>query len=570
MDKKAIVYRPAFALLILIVGMFLFLNSACHTLPKKVSGQLKERMIRTASPTLSRVGEEPLYAAETLSRFYARRSYNLAWSDEIGILPEAKALIKSIHKSGSEGLNPEDYHLEAIEKTISRIREEWFNKKKRDPSLFADLDLLLTDAFLVYDSHLLSGRLNPETFDPAWVAHRDDTDHEEVLQKALHSRSIQKILMNHLPSYPGYRRLKGALTEYRMIIRKGGWPELTPEVELKNGVSDRAVGSLQSILTATRDLLWHENENNLFDDHIERALHRFQQRHGLESSGMVDPATLRALNCPPEQRLRQIQLNLERWRWLPQELGRRYIMINIPGFELYVIEDERVLMTMRVIVGKPDRQTPVFSKNMSYLVLNPRWRVPKEVVIQDLLPKIRKDISYLPDRHFRVFQYLNGLSEEIDPTLINWAGVDENAFPYRLQQEPGPMNPLGRVKFIFPNRFSVYLHDTPSRELFKKMDRSLSAGCIRVEKPIELAEYILRGDPKWTVEKIIEALEEGSEVHIQLRESIPVHILYWTAWVKEDGTLYFRDDIYGRDELLDNALKSRNCSRDIEKSEIPL
>ena len=536
--------------------MSLFLNSACQTLPKKVSEQLKERMIQTASPTLSRVGEEPLYAAEALSLFYARRSYKLAWSDKIGILPEAKVLISSIHKAGAEGLNPEDYHLEAIERIISRIREEWFNKNKRDPTAFADLDLLLTDAFLVYDSHLLSGRVNPETFDPKWVAQRRDTDHEEVLQKALHSRSVQNTLMDHLPSYPGYRRLKGALAEYRMIIRNGGWPELTSEVELKNGVRHRAVGSLQSILTATRDLLWHENENDLFDDYMERALRRFQQRHGLESTGMVDTATLRALNRPPEERLRQIQLNLERCRWLPQDLGRRYIMINIPSFELYVIEDDRVLMTMRVVVGKPDRQTPVFSRNMSYLVLNPRWRVPKEVLIQDILPKIQKDISYLTDRHFKAFHYVNGLSEEIDPTLINWTGVEEDAFPYRLQQEPGPMNPLGRVKFIFPNRFSVYLHDTPSRELFEKTDRSLSAGCIRVEKPIELAEYILREDPNWTREKIIQALEEDAEVHIQLRESIPVHILYWTAWVTEDGTLHFRDDIYGRDELLDNALKN--------------
>jgi len=557
MHPKSLVFKKNFTLLILISIMFLILMGSCRPLSEQAGKLLKKQMIATTPPSFYRIGEERIHASKAVSHFYEKRSYKLAWGDEKGIIPEARELINTIHLAGLEGLNPEDYHLEAIEKTIARFKDQWMKNNKRDPSLLADLDILLTDAFMIYGSHLSFGRVHPETFDPIRGSHRLNTDFAEVLQKALHTHSVQKTLQGLSPSHPGYKSLKGALVQYLMIIKQGGWPKLSPDEVLKKGDHHRCVMSLRAILSATGDLRWQKNESVLFDDQLEKALVRFQERHGLELTGMMDPATLRALTIPPEERLRQIRLNMERWRWLPRNLGRRYILINIANFDLHVIEDDRRVMAMRVIVGKSDRQTPVFTENMTYIVLNPKWHVPKDVAIQDILPNIRKNISYLADHQFKVFHDVNGRPKVIDPTLIDWSRVDEKDFPYQLLQESGPMNPLGRIKFMFPNKYSVYLHDTPSKELFEKAERSFSAGCIRIEKPMELAEYVLRGHPKWTKEKILESLGKKTETHVWLREEIPVHMLYWTAWVTVDNTLHFRDDIYGRDEMLDEALK--NC-----------
>jgi murein L,D-transpeptidase YcbB/YkuD len=324
---------------------------------------------------------------------------------------------------------------------------------------------------------------------------------------------------------------------------------------MRKGDRGERVRVLRTRLIVGGDLGQELNNNgDSFDNALEQAVREFQRRHGLEVDGIVGPATLEALDVSVEERVRQIELNMERWRLLPQDLGQRYVLINIPNFELDVVENGKTVMSMRAVVGRPYRHTPVFSARMTYLVLSPYWNIPPGIAIEDVLPLIRKDPNYLAKHNIKVFQGWGAETKEINPKTVDWTRVSAKNFKYRFRQEPGPQNPLGRVKFMFPNEFNVYIHDTPSQELFTKTERCFSSGCIRIEKPIELAEYVLRGDPEWTREKILAEIEKWVEQVVHLPEPIPVHVLYWTAWVDENGTIQFRKDIYGSDERLNEAL----------------
>jgi murein L,D-transpeptidase YcbB/YkuD len=238
-------------------------------------------------------------------------------------------------------------------------------------------------------------------------------------------------------------------------------------------------------------------------------------------------------------------------------MGNRYILVNIPDFTMRLVENSEVALDMRIIVGKDYTATPVFSGTMKYLELNPYWNIPTSIASEEILPKIRTDPEYLAKQNIKVFQSWREGAPEIEPETIDWNEVDEKGFAFKLRQEPGPLNPLGRMKFIFPNKFAVYLHDTPVRGLFNNAARGFSHGCIRVENSLDLAAYLLRGDTRWTLDTITEKIENGIQKAIPLREPIPVHILYWTAWVDDEGTVQFRKDIYERDIPLDMALKEK-------------
>ena len=270
----------------------------------------------------------------------------------------------------------------------------------------------------------------------------------------------------------------------------------------------------------------------------------------------MSAATRAELNVSVERRVEQLELNLERWRWLPQDLGRRHIIVNIAAFELEVVEDEAVVLAMRVVVGRPYHNTPVFSDTMRYIVLNPYWEVPRKIAVQEILPRIKRDPSYLAREKLRVFKGWGLEAREVDPATVNWSAITPANFPFRLRQDPGPLNALGRVKFVFPNKFNVYLHDTPSRQLFEKTQRDFSHGCIRIQKPIDLAVYLLRQDPRWNRDALLRALDKAVDRSVPLPEPIPIHLLYWTAWADGDGTIQFRPDIYGWDAPLLGAMRA--------------
>ena len=517
--------------------------------------RLRARIEAAGMPPLLAVGDEQIHATLALPAFYEKRGYDPAWSGDNGPLPVAEALLATVRDAGREGLTPEDYHLIRIEAILGEAQKSRGLNRSLNLGRLADLDLLLTDAFMVYGSHLLSGCVNPETFDAEWLANRRGADFSEVLQRALTSGQVREALEGLAPPQEGYQRLRQALMQCREAAQKGGWPAVPGGPKMVKGDQGERILALRSRLAATGDLRFGGGGEDVFDDALEQAVRRFQRRHGLDADGVVGVGTLKALNVPAEQRVRQIVLNMERWRWLPQDLGERYVLVNIVNFELDVVEAGQALMVMRVVVGRPYRRTPVFSDMMTYLVLSPYWHVPPMIAIQDMLPQVRKDVGYLTEKRIRVFRGWGAEAEEIDPKTIDWAAVSGKSFPYRFRQEPGPANALGRIKFMFPNKFNVYLHDTPARDLFAKTARTFSSGCIRIEKPIDLAEYALKGDAKWTQEALLAAIDKGVEQTVRLPTAIPVHLLYWTAWTDGDGMVHFREDIYERDRRLDEAMR---------------
>ena len=517
---------------------------------------LRNRIEAAGVPPKITVGAELIHASMMLPLFYERRAYRPAWSGDEGPLGQADALVRAIREAGDQGLRPRDYHLLQIESLLAEVRRTQKQKDSLNPSLLVDLDLLLSDAFLIYGSHLLEGCINPETIDPEWFANRRKGDLADVLQAALDSGRIGEELRGLLPPQTGYAKLRESLARYRHLVESGGWPVVPDGPPIAKGCRGERVVALRARLISTGDLDRQDGaQGDLFNDTVDQSVRRFQWRHGLDADGIVGPETLAALNTPAEQRVRQIELNLERWRWLPQDLGRQHVLVNIANFELEVIEDDAAVMAMRAVVGKEYHRTPVFSDKITYLVFNPTWHVPHLIAIRDKLPLIRNNPDYLAEQKMIVLQGWGSEAKQIGPRSIDWTKLTPQNFKYRLRQEPGPNNALGPIKFMFPNRFNVYLHDTPSKDLFEKTERSFSSGCIRIEKPIELAEYVLRPDQKWTRQGILAAIEGGVEQTVRLPEPIPIHLLYWTAWADDNGTVHFRRDIYGRDQRLDEALR---------------
>ena len=519
---------------------------------------LRNRVEAAGMPAKIAVSGRDLYASIALPSFYQRRSYAPVWINESGISPASRRLLRALRGADAEGLRSSDYHLFKIGAMLDRFDQSPPGTGHAGLRQLVDLELLLTDAFLVYGSHLVAGRVNPETIDPEWFANRRDVDMAEVLEQAISTDTVHETLESLRPSQRGYARLREALRSYRSIASEGGWPVVPPGPKMQKGDSGSRIALLRERLKVTGDLGGTETDNpEAFDVGLGEAVKHFQRRHGLDVDGVVGPATLSALNMSADERVHRIEINMERWRWLPQDLGRRHIIVDIANFELDVVEAEEEVMTMRAIVGRDYRRTPVFSGKMSYIVLNPYWHVPPSLAVKDILPQVRKDPGYLAEKSMRVFEGWGADTKEIDPDSLDWSAITGKNFNYRFRQDPGPVNSLGRVKFMFPNKFNVYLHDTPSRELFEKTARAFSSGCIRIEKPIELAEYVLRGDGKWNRDAILSAIDRLVEQTVQLPEPIPIHLLYWTAWADTAGTINFREDIYGRDKPLAQALAEK-------------
>ncbi|MFH2051546.1 MAG: L,D-transpeptidase family protein [bacterium] len=518
--------------------------------------RLRNRLESTSGPEQIIVGGDLLQCETTLRRFYQERGFAPAWTGSPILAAGLDSLLSVIGASGDEGLDPEDYHFSHL----VRLKDA-SDPERRDGGngVAVDLDLLATDAFLLCASHFLSGKVDPGDLDPEWVANRRQADLGVVLQQAVGESGVVGALRGLLPPQPGYGRLRAVLREYRSLAASGGWPLVTEGPKLEKGSrGERVVQLRRRLAVAAPDgpLPLADGDTPWFTEDLERAVRDFQQSLGLEVDGVVGPATLQALNVSAEERVRQIEVNLERWRWLPQDLGRHHVLVNIADFRLDVRRDGKVELTLPVIVGKQYRRTPVFSADMTYLVLSPAWEVPPKLAVQDKLPLIQQDPEYLQKFGFQVLQGWGAEEKVIDPATVDWKGLSARRFPYRLRQAPGPLNALGRVKFMFPNKFNVYIHDTPSRELFRKSERTFSSGCIRVQRPEELAFHLLEGRPEWSPETILAAMDSGKEKTVRLQKPVPVHLEYWTAWVDPLGAVHFRNDIYKRDDVLEAALRA--------------
>jgi L,D-transpeptidase YcbB len=520
---------------------------------------LRNRIEAAGDPPVLYVAGKKNHAAEKLSRFYELRNYEPAWTIHGEPTENVDMFLTSLNAAEQHGLWPETYHITIIQEILETIKEIGQTKPDSDIYLLIDLDLLLTDAFLTYGSHLLAGQVNPETFDPQWVANRRGADMVAILQDTLSSGHVYETLNSLCPQHEDYRRLYEIYNRYRLLLEQGvKWPLVDNGPKMQLGDRHDRVAMLRARLADDPEFSpgFLAGETNLFDTNLKMAVIDFQSRHGLDMDGVVGPATLAALNTSLEEKVERIRLNLERWRWLPENLGVRRIQVNIADFNLKVVEHEQSVLEMKVIAGRDYRQTPVFSDKISYIVLNPSWYIPQSIAVKDKLPLIKKKPGYLAQQKIRVFSGWKADSKEIDPSHINWSRVTASNFYYRLRQDPGPNNALGRIKFMFPNRFNVYLHDTPSRELFNKTSRTFSSGCIRIQHAEELALYLLKDNPQWNHERLRKALDTMKEQSIRLPSSIPVHLLYLTVFVDKDGVVQFRNDIYGRDAQLSRVLKA--------------
>jgi L,D-transpeptidase YcbB len=520
-----------------------------------VAERIRARIEAAGVVTELRVGGEPIYQSAVLPDFYERRGYRPAWGSERGPSRLVDALIGALRRAHLEGLRPADYHLAAIEAVLPALRVGAPWGPAVAPDQWAEIDLLLTDAFLVYGTHLLAGRVNPETLRPEGLANRRSADIAASLESALAAGDIAGTLGRLAPPQYGYRRLRDALARYREVAATGGWPAIPPGPTLHRGDRGPSVAALRERLGFEHDL-GIDQDGDLFDGALEQALRTFQRRHGLAEDGAAGAATRAELNVPVERRVEQLELNLERWRWLPEDLGRRHILVNIAAAELEVLEGEAVVLAMRVVVGGLANRTPVLSDTMRYLVLNPYWHVPRSISVGEMLPKVRQDSTYLARSELRVFPSSGPAAQEVDPTTVDWSAITQADFPFRLRQDPGPANALGRVKFMFVNKFNVYLHDTPARSLFEAAQRDLSHGCIRLERPIELAALLLQPDPRWNRDALLLSLDWAVDSAVPLPEPIPIHLLYRTAWADWDGTVQFRRDIHGWDPSLRQALRA--------------
>ncbi len=536
-----------------------FAGTALAQAPPDDARKSLERAVRSGAVQKTVCPGAPYCHPSGVIRFYQMRRYEPAWTRDGYPLPAAESLTRAIKAADAEGLQPRNYHLERIEGTLAEIRQILIRNERPDAASIVNLEFLLSDAYLVYAAHLLNGRVNPETLHAdEWTIYPSRFNLARHLSKALEGGDIEGSLKGLLPAQQGYGRLKTALVVHRAIAQQGGWPVIPGDGRLEKGMKSDRVPVLRSRLKVTGDMPAPvDGASDLFDEAVEEAVKRFQLRHGLYDDGIVGARTLRALNVPVENRIRQIELNLERWRWLPQNLGNPYIMVNIAGYGLEVVENETPVLTMKIVVGTAYQKTPVFSGKMTYIEMNPYWNVPHSIATEETLEKIRQNpAGFFAKENMKVFKAgQNG--EEVSPAAIDWSKLSESNFPYRLRQEPGPRNPLGRIKFMFPNKHNVYLHDTSDPQLFRKERRGFSHGCIRIEKPMEMAEFVMRGSKDWSRKKIEEVLKTKETTVANLPKPIPVHILYFTAWGNGDGTVHFLEDIYRRDERLEKALQPK-------------
>lgn len=550
-------FTPLFLILFVFLGAPPSFGSTTNSMDETIVIHIQQALQDASSLPVASQDLPTAGLREEILRFYEMRDFAPAWLNEGRLSSQGIELLAALNRAPLDGLDTRGYYLSEIDQLLEAMNGFLAKYTSLDAYLGARLDLLMTHGFMAFATHLLSGRIDPQTLhDGEWKARPRKADVVQILQFSLENQRVGRALNDMIPPFEEYLKLRSALEHYRLIAELGGWPEIPSGPLLRPGDQDERVPLLRKRLWMTGDLSVPSLSDDLrFDRETAAALRRFQLRHGLAADRVLGPATLAELNRPAAERVRQLELNLERWRWLPKDLGSRHIRVNIADFRLQVVEDDMVVMSMPVVVGTAYRKTPVFSGHMTYLEFAPYWGVPETILTEDKLPRIRRNLQYLEKNYYEIIPWRGGPDARIDPKNINWQRVTARNFPGMLRQKPGPWNPLGQVKFMFPNEFDVYLHDTPDRHLFAKRQRTFSSGCIRIERAYDLAQYLLEDDPKWDCDRIYEALNAAAPLRVNLRRPLPVHLLYFTSWVDREGLVHFRKDHYERDAALDLALR---------------
>jgi L,D-transpeptidase YcbB len=484
-------------------------------------------------------------------RLYARFQHSPLWLEKGGLDKDrAEALTNALLNATSDGLRIDDYPLSEVAHAVSAVRAT----NQPTAEQLADADVLLTAAYASLGEDLLVGQVDPKTVGQSWHIDARDENVDSALVRTLVKLPLDKAINAMRPNDEEYAALQKELARFREVVSKGGWKPIPAGKPLKRGQSDspERIAALRARLAAegisvpeasaasnaapadSGAKTTHSSPARggaVFDDGLASAIAQFQARHGINVDSSLGKETLDALNVPAEYRLGQIAANLERTRWLPRALGSRYIYVNVPAFQLRAFDKGEPVLEMKVIVGQEyeDKATPVFSDSMETVVFRPYWNITPDIQAKEIEPKLASNPGYLAANDM---EYYNDGGQR------------------RIRQRPGPKNSLGFVKFLFPNDFNIYLHDTPNHELFDKDVRAFSHGCIRVEKPDELAQWVLG----WDASKVEQAMREGADNRgVKLPQKIPVYIAYGTTYVR-DGQLFFGNDLYHRDDALVKAM----------------
>ncbi len=568
--------KRLFAVLVIACGVPLF---AAHAEPQAVAPSAPRSETIAQAPAATPAQEEirervdrlryaraaqgsvvrgaPLMLPEGVARFYEASRFEPQWQDPARL----DELIAAIADLKYDGLNAEDYHVAALQSFRSDLR----SKKLSASQDQADLELLATDAMMLALYHLYLGKVDPAKLSPQWnypAPPFDLTQAGASCCAAVAAGQIRDFFERARPQRAWYERGRQRLKEYYAIRDAGGWSRLSDGPTMKPGMIDPRVPALRQHLTVTGDLAAAERASGgapgvsayeaplppydtTYDPELEAAVKRFQDRHGLTADGVVGPGTLAALNVPVSARIDQLRVNMERARWVMHELKGDFVLVDVAGFDVSWFRDDQAVWTSKVIVGRPYRETPVFKSLITYVVFNPTWTIPPGILVKDKLPILKKDPGYLKRNHIRV---IDRGGREVDPDSVNWKAYGAGRLPpYQLRQDPGDDNALGLVKIMFPNRYSVYLHDTPTKSLFDQDERTFSSGCIRVQKAFELAELVLNDPAQWNATTIAEVVAAKAMKTVNLAKPVPVLLLYWTAQPTPDGRVIFRNDVYGRD-----------------------
>lgn len=474
------------------------------------------------------------FGGKILKEFYIATGFKSVWQSK----KDRKIILEQLINSEEEGLNLSNYAVDKLQ-----YFEKQYDSLKDDDK--AKYDILLTHKLQKYISHLSTGLYNQRHFYNDWDLKNDTIDINKTIALLLKTDSLKYKMEQLKPNHIVYKSLKKALKIINTFPNSTFSP-IVIESKIVLNDTNSSVIDIKERLIYWKDMKPRDSLSAIYDSETNEAMKKFQIRHGLAADGVIGAGTIAALNFSRNDRKRQILTNLERWKWFPKEMGAAYLIVNIPDYKLTLVKNNDTIKTYKVIVGRDKRPTPVLSSRLSNVILNPTWTVPPTILKEDVIPAISSNRNYLAQTNIKVFD-TNGA----EVSANNWKL--SSAKRYRYVQSPGTFNSLGMVKFSFPNRFSVYLHDTNHRDFFGKQKRSLSSGCVRVQNPLELAEYLLSEEKNWNIEKMTEILKSKKTKYIKIQKDVNIYILYWTAW-SEKNTLIFRDDIYNLDAVLNKKL----------------
>jgi murein L,D-transpeptidase YcbB/YkuD len=489
----------------------------------------------------------PLESSDEIHSFYDSRNFDEVWSDNGIVLELAYELRFEIRQAQFDGLNPSDYHLGMIDAFFTSFESNKKNNIANDPAELVDLDLLLSDAFFKLSSHLERGKVDPSKLKSTWgiTPKPKKVAYDRLLTQIVNSNEIRQNLEILYPKFTIYKRGREvirALDEKRKVDSLD-WKTVKIDKSIKVGDANNSIPILRKRLEFWGFLTPYEmSDPKIYDSVMYAGVKEFQKKNGMEPDGALGKNTVAGLNTSVSDLMDRAAVNMERLRWLPDTVKEaEIIVVNIANYQLDYINKLDTIFSSKVIVGKSYHASPIFSAPMSYIVFSPYWNIPTSITRNEVIPAVRKNPNYLSQKNMEV---ITTSGKVVDPSAINWSS---KSFPYLIRQKPGGSNSLGLVKFMFPNKHSVYIHDTPSKTLFEKEDRALSHGCIRLQNPEKFAKILLSDMPGWDAQKINEAMHRSSEQIVNLNRKIPVVLLYLTFWADSKGEANFRPDIYNRD-----------------------